>query len=308
MTEYGRRDRERYYTLSGKGLTLYEHDSPVEFLQLGQWLVERDAYNCIKELNFFKQFKKWKFMRMWKKTIKREFRVQAQNSLEEKLFMLQPHFCTHLAIHRKLMIDMEYKRRFVDECEAGGETKIIQEFAQAQVTKTEAVAEQIKNYSVKSRDNIKECITQVLAVLRSKILSEITLDEQRRKTLPGNQTQGGATKRKDTKDANENLGFPEGMTYGHRTSLRKECSRFLRFAFLVDFLALESLTNIYLNSVDAMITRLRKLDHSCDIEEICAADASDSNATSAPRGLEPLFYVEIKMEEKEILKHMEGRR
>jgi len=28
------------------------------------------SYNHIKELSFFKQFKKWKFMRMWKKMIK----------------------------------------------------------------------------------------------------------------------------------------------------------------------------------------------------------------------------------------------
>jgi dynein heavy chain len=52
------------------------------------------------------------------------------------------------------------------------------------------------------------------------------------------------------------LGFPEGMTYGHRSSLRKECSRFLRFAYLVDFLSLESLANIYLGSVKDLIERL----------------------------------------------------
>jgi len=55
-------------------LTLYEQDTPIEFLSLGQWLIERDSYNHIKELNFFKKFKKWKFMRMWKKTIKHQNR------------------------------------------------------------------------------------------------------------------------------------------------------------------------------------------------------------------------------------------
>ena len=47
----------------------------------------------------------------------------------------------------------------------------------------------------------------------------------------------------------ENLGFPDHMTYGHRSNLRKECSRFLRYAYLVDFLALESLTIIYIDTV-----------------------------------------------------------
>jgi dynein heavy chain len=85
---YQTRNTQKYYTISGKGLTLYENDTPIEFISLGQWLIERDSYNHIKELDFFKKFKKWKFMRMWKKTIKQMARLRAANSLEDKLFML----------------------------------------------------------------------------------------------------------------------------------------------------------------------------------------------------------------------------
>ena len=45
---------EKYYTLSGKGLTTYHKDKPIEFHSLGQWLIERDSYNHIKDLSFFK--------------------------------------------------------------------------------------------------------------------------------------------------------------------------------------------------------------------------------------------------------------
>jgi len=95
VTSYQGRNEQKYYTLSGKGLTLYENDTPIEFLSLGQWLIERDSYNHIKELPFFKKFKRWKFMRMWKKTIKHQNRMKAQNSLEEKLFMLQYRSTEH---------------------------------------------------------------------------------------------------------------------------------------------------------------------------------------------------------------------
>jgi hypothetical protein len=67
-------------------------------------------------------------MRMWKKTIKHQNRMKAQNSLEEKLFMLQDHFSSHLTKHRQYMLDME-KLRFVDLCR-NAETKTIEEFAQ----------------------------------------------------------------------------------------------------------------------------------------------------------------------------------
>ena len=56
------------------------------------------------------------------------------------------------------------------------------------------------------------------------------------------------------------MGFPDHMTYGHRSNLRKECSRFLRYAYLVDFLALESLTSIYIDTVKEFFERLTYLD------------------------------------------------
>jgi len=35
VTSYQKRKPEKCYTLSGKGLTLYENDTPIEFLSLG---------------------------------------------------------------------------------------------------------------------------------------------------------------------------------------------------------------------------------------------------------------------------------
>jgi hypothetical protein len=130
VASYDGRLKPKYYTLSGKGLTLYEGDTPVEFISLGQWLIERDSYNHIKELSFFKQFRKWKFMRMWKKTIKQKNRTTATNSLEEKLFILKDYFGKHLFIHRKLMIEMQNTLKFVDVCQTG-DVKTLASFAAA---------------------------------------------------------------------------------------------------------------------------------------------------------------------------------
>jgi len=35
VCSYQQRNEQKYYTLSGKGLTLYENDTPIEFLSLG---------------------------------------------------------------------------------------------------------------------------------------------------------------------------------------------------------------------------------------------------------------------------------
>ncbi len=84
-------------------------------------------------------------------------------------------------------------------------------------------------------------------------------------------------KRKTSNNVFEKLGFPEGMTYGHRSSLRKECSRFLRFAYIIDFLSLEALANIYTGSVSDLIRRLADLDQNCDMEKVMTMDFDENS-------------------------------
>jgi len=55
------------------------------------------------------------------------------------------------------------------------------------------------------------------------------------------------------------LGFNHSLKYGNRSKLRNACSRFLRFSYLLDFIATEALTNIYLFSIQDTITKLQKL-------------------------------------------------
>jgi dynein heavy chain len=88
-------------------------DSPVEFITLGDWLIERDSYNHIKELAFFKKFKRWKFLRVWRKNILSRKRAKATRLLEEKLFTLDDIFRTSLLQHRNYCNEMQ-KMRFVD--------------------------------------------------------------------------------------------------------------------------------------------------------------------------------------------------
>lgn len=117
----------------------------------------------------------------------------------------------------------------------------------------------------------------MLSELRTRIVSEIALDEERKKNNPIQSSNTITMKRKASSNVFEKLGFPEGMTYGHRSSLRKYCSRFLRFAYLIDFLSLESLANIYTGSVRDMIDRLKTLDEGCDMEEVMNVDYEEQN-------------------------------
>jgi len=49
------------------------------------------------------------------------------------------------------------------------------------------------------------------------------------------------------------------LKYGMRKQLRKACTRFLKFSYLLDFYALETLSKIYLSSVEDTVSRLKYL-------------------------------------------------
>ena len=112
-------------------------------------------------------------------------------------------------------------------------------------------------------------------------------------------------KRKENNNNYDKLGFPAGMTYAHRSSLRKECSRFLRFAYLVDFLAYEALSQIYIGSLEKMIDRIVLLDETADMEMIMTMVFDETNqAGQAPRGSEPMFLQTVSLNDnKELPAH-----
>ena len=79
-----------YYTLSAKGLTKYESNVPVEFVHLGDWLKERDQFNAIKTLSFFRKFRMWKTLKKWIKILNLNNNKKVSEMLNEKLLLLNP--------------------------------------------------------------------------------------------------------------------------------------------------------------------------------------------------------------------------
>ena len=55
------------------------------------------------------------------------------------------------------------------------------------------------------------------------------------------------------------------MSYEKRAELRRECSKFIRFSYLVDFLALEGLSNIYHGSIRDLIYELDLTDRTIEM-------------------------------------------
>ena len=77
---------DRYYTLSKKGFTTFVNDEPIEFIALHEWIKDRRYYQQLTNKDFFRNFRKWKIIRMWRRNILQNKRDDIKKTLEEKLF------------------------------------------------------------------------------------------------------------------------------------------------------------------------------------------------------------------------------
>lgn len=116
-----------------------------------------------------------------------------------------------------------------------------------QEKKRNKTSERIQEYSNRSRDNIKKGFKECLDILRTKHNQKQNEEEF------GKQNENKKKQFRTSESPCENLGFPDNMIYDKRAQLRKECSKFIRFSYLIDFIALESLKNVYQDSVDEVI-------------------------------------------------------
>ena len=282
---------KEYYTISKKGLCHYDNGKPLEFIVLANWLKERETYDQIKSLTFFTKFRKWKTLKMWKKNVIGHKTNNYKRVLAEKLFILNPILRMTLLGHRKNCCDME-KLRFIDlnqqQYGLSADIPKLEEFKSMQEKKRKQVNEKIQEFSKKCRENIRDGFKNCLDALRKTQYSTAFEDDFAKRNENTN-----LFRLKES--AYENLGFPESLSYEKRSELRKECSKFLRFSYLVDFLAMEALKNIYVMSVEDLIYEFTTLVRAKD-----GVIYKDKNQKGSSKVKEPMFFISVDMHIQEI--------
>ena len=131
-------------------------------------------------------------------------------------------------------------------------------FMDRQEERRQEVSRVIETNSQAVKESFAEGIEQVLKELRQKESEQTEQPTAKQEVLKGSDFH----KPKQIVNTNqtlEELGFKHDMNYGPKSNLRKNCMRFLRFSYLLDFLTTEALTNIYIHSVRETIQKLEKL-------------------------------------------------
>lgn len=297
-------DYNQFYTISKKGITTYVNEEPVEFITLNDWLQDQTNYNKIRKKTFFQKFDRWKVLRMWRRKICIQKREKVTEILQDKLFILHDVFSKVILNQRKRCIDVE-NQRFLHLPD--NHTAIKREdFVKDQIKIRDNLSEKLQKFSRESKSDFMQGISDIIKNLQNKItkdsdnedtaknnFAQEENDQKKAYEISMNKDQPNAMKTSDADRVYENLGFKPNLKYGGKSNLRKECSRFLRFSYLLDFVTMDALRNIYLNSVQFLVDKLNLLTHiKIDFE----FDASKSQFGESKRpilsGPEPLFILD----------------
>jgi len=170
------KDNDKYFTLSKKGMTTFVNDEPVEFTKIEDWLAERAQFSQISQKKFFKKFRSWKILRMWRRNIVAARREDATSNLRGKLFAADGVFGPILLKHRRACKELEELK--VVEVPAGNrEPFAIDEFRDWQRVAREKVHDKIRDTSDESRAWFKSGINEILDKLREKISKQDEADQ-----------------------------------------------------------------------------------------------------------------------------------
>ena len=287
---------KRYYTLSAKGICRFENNEPQDYTTLKEWLQERDKYNFVKRLSFFKRFRKWKTLKKWHLILQRRKRNEVTSQLKDKLFLANPIMQRIILQHKQYCVEIEDLR--VLEVGAHVDVQPLAIFANNQEKKRSAVVEDLQSLSNKMHENSRVGVKKILEKLRDQILSEMSNDEDERKQEDKEVLINQAEKQKKAGGRNifEALGFPEFLNYGHRSMLRHVCTRFLRLAYLLDFMAVEALGVMYINSASDLLDRMQGL-----FEAHVEGPKLGKEPTKQHR--DPLFLINVDLNADEISPH-----
>jgi len=160
-------DKKTYYTLSSKGLTVYIDKKPREFIKLAEWMNERQRYDVIAEIPFFKNFKIWRIITMWRKNIFKQKKIAYQNELQNSLLFNNEDYNTRLIEHKKFCNEILFLK--VVDMKVGLDSNSFKKFQDMQIELRKRTKRKLDEIHTKCQNNFDTSLKSIFSKVYQKI-------------------------------------------------------------------------------------------------------------------------------------------
>ncbi|XP_063775637.1 dynein axonemal heavy chain 6 [Pseudophryne corroboree] len=241
-----------YYTISDRGVT-HIRNGEVLFLELGRWKQEYLYHRALKQIPTFAFFRKWKTFTVWRKNVRAKKISECRKALQENLFIVNASLCPALLNIQEMCFrisDMGLCR--IEK----GYTYSLKEFIDNQFKQLEEVANRLSEF----RDLAKEVVRSATrtALLEADFTPDDYMDDSENPDLI-NMKPGPTVSDVLILSHFDGNFFGESadkMTYTEQANKRSHCRRLTCFIRLADYLIVNTMHILAVNSVSSLLNYL----------------------------------------------------
>uniref|UniRef100_A0A8K9XJ36 Dynein, axonemal, heavy chain 6 n=1 Tax=Oncorhynchus mykiss TaxID=8022 RepID=A0A8K9XJ36_ONCMY len=295
IVTYENINKQDYSTISQQGVTCIS-DAEMDFLPLERWEHEYRCHRRLLAIPAFALFRRWKAFRVWRTNVRSKKINTCKKSLQERLFIVNESLRPALLNIR----EMCYRISDMGLCHIlKDHTYTLEEFQEAQYNQLEEVSSRLEEF----RELVKEvarsaCYT---AMLEAGYTPDYNYNTGTH-TPDYNYNTGT-----HTPDYNYNTEAPEKMSYTEQANKRYHCRRLTCFIRLADYLMVNTMHILAVNSVAKLLAVLQdQIQHTPTHAVIHswadtdAAAAGDGGGATEPAveavHLLPMFVSELMLE------------
>ncbi|XP_075140366.1 dynein axonemal heavy chain 6 [Leptodactylus fuscus] len=238
-------NKHDYYTINERGVT-HICNGDVLFLELERWKQEYLYHKALKQIPTFALFRKWKAFTVWRKNVRAKKISECRKALQENLFIVN----TYLRPALLNIQEMCYRISDMGLCRIEkGYTYTLKEFTDIQFKQLEEVASHLSEF----RDLAKEVVR---SASRTALLEAgFTPDDY----MNNSENSGPAATDMMTLSHFDGDIFGDSsdkMTYTEQANKRAHCRRLTCFIRLADYLIVNTMHVLAVNSVSYLLKYL----------------------------------------------------
>ncbi|KAM4809142.1 dynein axonemal heavy chain 6 [Rhinophrynus dorsalis] len=245
-------NKNDYFTISEKGV-MHICSGEVLYLTIDRWKQEYLYHKALKKIPTFALFRKWKAFTVWRKNVRTKKIRECRKALQDNLFIVNEYL-------RPAILNIQemcYRISDMGLCRVEkGHTYSLNEFTASQFKQLEEVANRLSEF----RDLAKEVVRSACrtALLEAGFTPDDYLNDQENADLL-NRISGPTSSDMVVVHHFDGDLFGESsdkMTYTEQASKRSHCRRLTCFIRLADYLIVNTMHILAVNSVTSLLTYL----------------------------------------------------
>ncbi|KAJ3125644.1 Dynein heavy chain 6, axonemal [Physocladia obscura] len=225
-----------YFTISSKGITSFNVLGHGEFTPTAQWLREHDLFHKLLKIPFFARYRFWKCFTVWHRSVLHAKISKSKIMLSQTLFLGHPVLRPALLRVRGICVSFaDSKKLFLADPET---TYELSDFLKSQLDWVQAV----------SQNALKDCETQIRLI----VLEAATRCLNNR----GFDTTLKVVDENEQENALNGVYDGPRLTFTQQSARRAECLRLQRFVKVVDYMVVNMLHMLVIESVQNLLRRV----------------------------------------------------